>query len=102
AGVGAVDAARVTNLVAGSIDPAGLPAGTQVDITLGRRAGPGQARPLDALSFRARFDLKLAVSRSNGGFALRSEAIPVNTMPLRIRGTIGAGLYRSARAAGAP
>ncbi len=102
AGVGAVDAARVTNLVAGSIDPAGLPAGTQVDITLGRRAGPGQARPLDALSFRARFDLKLAVSRSNGGFVLRSEAIPVNTMPLRIRGTIGAGLYRSARAAGAP
>ena len=102
AGVGAGDAARVSNLVAGSIDPAGLAPGTQVDITLGKRAGPGQPRPLDAVSFRARFDLKLGVQRSADGFALRPEAIPVNTMPLRIRGTIGAGLYRSARSAGAP
>lgn len=102
AGVGAGDAARVSQLVAGSIDPAGLTPGTQVDITLGKRAGPGQPRPLDAVSFRARFDLKLGVQRSAGGFVLRPEAIPVNAMPLRIRGTIGAGLYRSARAAGAP
>ncbi|MFZ5745325.1 MAG: M23 family metallopeptidase [Pseudomonadota bacterium] len=102
AGVGAGDAARVSNLVAGSIDPAGLPPGTQIDITLGKRSGPGQPRPLDAVSFRARFDLKLGVQRSAGGFVLRPETIPVNAMPLRIRGTIGAGLYRSARAAGAP
>lgn len=102
AGVGAVDAARVRGLVAGSVDPAGLAPGTQVDITLGRRSAPGEPRPLDALSFRARFDLKLTVQRSNGSFLLKPQAIPVNTTPLRIRGTIGAGLYRSARAAGAP
>lgn len=102
AGAGAGDAARVSNLVSGSIDPAGLAPGTQIDITLGRREGPGLPRPLDAISFRARFDLKLTVARSNGGFVLRSTAIPVSTTPLRIRGTIGAGLYRSARAAGAP
>ncbi len=102
AGVGAGDSARVTSLVAGSIDPAGLAPGTQVDITLGRRAGAGLARPLEAVAFRARFDLKLHVARSNGGFVLRSQPIPVSTTPLRIRGTIGAGLYRSARAAGAP
>ena len=102
AGAGAGDAARVNNLVAGSIDPAGLAPGTQIDITLGRRAAPGQPRSLDALSFRARFDLKLGVVRSGAGFSLKPEAIPVSTTPLRIRGTIGAGLYRSARAAGAP
>ena len=99
---GAGDAARVSSLVGGSIDPAGLAPGTQIDITLGRREGPGLPRPLDAISFRARFDLKLTVARSNGGFVLRPTAIPVSTTPLRIRGTIGAGLYRSARAAGAP
>ncbi|MEY4054946.1 MAG: hypothetical protein RL519_281 [Pseudomonadota bacterium] len=102
AGVGAGDAARVTSLVAGSIDPAGLAPGTQVDITLGRREGAGLARPLEAIAFRARFDLKLHVARSSGSFVLRAQPIPVSTTPLRIRGTIGAGLYRSARAAGAP
>ncbi|MEY4237429.1 MAG: hypothetical protein RL339_30 [Pseudomonadota bacterium] len=102
AGVGAGDAARVSNLVAGAIAPAGVAPGTQIDITLGRRSGPGQPRPLDARSFRARFVLKLGVLRSDGGFVLRPQAVPVSSTPLRIRGTIGAGLYRSARAAGAP
>ena len=102
AGAGAGEAAQVTSLVAGSIDPAGLAPGTPIDITLGRRAGPGLARPLDAVSFRARFDLKLTVARKAGGFVLTPQPIPVSTIPLRIRGTVGAGLYRSARAAGAP
>lgn len=102
AGVGAGDAARVSSLVAGSIEQGGLTPGTQIDITLGKRAGPGQPRPLDAVSFRARFDLKLDVIRSGSGFVLQPQTIAVNSTPLRIRGTIGAGLYRSARAAGAP
>ncbi|QEA15776.1 M23 family metallopeptidase [Novosphingobium ginsenosidimutans] len=102
AGVGAGDATRVSNLVAGSIEQGGLTPGTQIDITLGKRSGPGLPRPLEAVSFRARFDLKLGVVRSGSDFVLRPQAIAVNAMPLRIRGTIGAGLYRSARAAGAP
>ncbi len=102
AGVSAVDAARVRSLVSGSVDPAGLAPGTRVNITLGRRDGPGQARTLDALAFRARFDLELKVERSNGSFVLQPQAIAVDSTPLRIRGTIGAGLYRSARSAGAP
>lgn len=102
AGAGAADAARVRSLVAGSIDPAGIAPGTRVEITLGRRDGPGKARPLDSLSFRARFDLELAIARSNGMLVMRPRPIAVATTPLRIRGTIGAGLYRSARAAGAP
>lgn len=102
AGVGPDDVARVRSLVAGTVDPASLVPGTPIDITLGRREGLGLGRPLQALSFRARFDLKLNVTRNGGSLVLRPEAIPVSTTPLRIRGTIGAGLYRSARAAGAP
>lgn len=59
AGVGGEDAERVLALVEGAIDPAELTAGTQVDITLGRRVTPGEPRPLESLSFRARFDLAL-------------------------------------------
>lgn len=102
AGVGPADVLQVRNLIAGLVDPAGLAAGTRVDLTLGRRPAPGQARPLEAVSFRARFDLRLHVTRSKGALVLRPEPISVSTTPLRIRGTIGAGLYRSARAAGAP
>jgi len=102
AGVGAGEAAQVRDLVAGSIDPAGLPAGTRIDITLGRRPAPGAPRPLDGLSFGARFDLRLGVVRGPAGFVLHPQPIAVSSVPLRIRGTIGAGLYRSARAAGAP
>jgi len=101
-GVAGAEADQVARLVAGIIDPAGLPGGTPVDVTLGRRAAPGQPRPLDAIAFRARFDLQVAVVRSPSGFAVQSRPIPVSTTPLRIRGTMGAGLYRSARAAGAP
>lgn len=102
AGVSAGDAARVRSLVAGSVDPATLAPGTQVDITLGRRPAADLPRPLDELSFRARFDLELAVRRSGGALVVMPRPITVSTTPLRIRGTIGAGLYRSARAAGAP
>lgn len=102
AGVGPADAARVRGLVAGAVDPATLAPGTQVDITLGRRPWPDQPRPLDALSFRARFDLELQVTRRDGALVLVPRPIAVSTTPLRIRGTVGLGLYRSARAAGAP
>jgi murein DD-endopeptidase MepM/ murein hydrolase activator NlpD len=104
AGVANADAERVLALVGGAIDPADLTSGTQVDITLGRRAAPGEPRPLKSLAFRARFDLALAVERSDasGGLALTRTPIRVDETPLRIRGTVGSSLYRSARAAGAP
>jgi murein DD-endopeptidase MepM/ murein hydrolase activator NlpD len=102
AGVSAGDAIQARNLIAGSVDPGALVPGTQVDITLGRRPAPDQPRPLDALTFRARFDLKLAVERSGTNLVLRSQSIAVDATPLRIRGTVGAGVYRSARAVGAP
>ena len=102
AGVGSGDAERVVELVERAIPLGEIESGTQVDITLGRRPEPGATRPLDALSFRARFDLALEVSREDGNLALTRKPIRVDDTPLRIRGTVGRSLYRSARAAGAP
>lgn len=102
AGVGSSDAARVSELVARTMPLQDIESGTQVDITLGRRLAAGEARPLDALNFRARFDLELAIQRVGGNLALQRKPIRVDETPLRIRGTVGQSLYRSARAAGAP
>lgn len=103
AGVGSRDAERVAELVARSIALDEIEPGTQVDITLGRRPRPGAARPLDSLAFRARFDLELEIARDAAGhLALTRNPIRVDDTPLRIRGMVGASLYRSMRAAGAP
>ncbi|MFA6218815.1 MAG: M23 family metallopeptidase [Erythrobacter sp.] len=104
AGVGAGDAGRVLTMVGGAIPLSEIEPGTQVDITLGRRAAPGEPRPLEKLAFRARFDLELSVGRfdEGGPLALVRKPIRVDDTPLRIRGTVGNSLYRSARAAGAP
>lgn len=102
AGVGAADAARAEELVASAIAPGDIAPGTRVDVVLGRRPEPGANRPLDDLRFRARFDLELGVARTDSGLSLEQRVIRVDDTPLRIRGTVGQGLYRSARAAGAP
>ncbi|MBE5074354.1 M23 family metallopeptidase [Erythrobacteraceae bacterium E2-1 Yellow Sea] len=102
AGVGSADAERAEALVAGAITLSEIEPGTRVDIVLGRRPEPGASRPLDDLRFRARFDLELAVARQNNGLSLEQKMIRVDDTPLRIRGTVGQSLYRSARAAGAP
>lgn len=102
AGVGAYDAARTSELVAAVLPLNEIPAGTRFDITLGKRETAGQPRQLDKLDFQARFDTALAVSRSNGALTIGRHAIAVDATPLRIRGTVGPSLYRSARAAGAP
>ena len=102
AGIGAGDAGRVAGLVSQTMALGEIAPGTQIDITLGRRPAPGQPRPLDALAFRARFDLALAIERGDGGLALERKPIRVDTTPLRIRGLAGDSLYRSMRAAGAP
>ena len=102
-GVGAADAARAAELVAQAIALDEIEPGTQIDVTLGRRTEPDAQRPLDEMRFRARFDLSLAVSRdASGNLALIREPIEVDETPLRVRGTVGSSLYRSARAAGAP
>jgi len=103
AGVGARDANRVASLVGNSIPLSDIDSGTQVDLVLGRRIASGEARPLNTMRFRAKFDLELEVIRGDrGNLALKRNKIRVDDTPLRIRGTVGSSLYRSARAAGAP
>jgi murein DD-endopeptidase MepM/ murein hydrolase activator NlpD len=102
AGVAAAEAAAVAKLVAAIVPLEALRPGTAMELTLGRRPNQAVARPLDSLSFRARFDLKLAVARAGAGFALTQTPISVNDTPLRIQGMIGDSLYHSARAAGVP
>jgi murein DD-endopeptidase MepM/ murein hydrolase activator NlpD len=103
AGVSPSDVSRLSQMVAGSVALGEIEPGTQFDITLGRRPEPQQARPLENLAFRARFDLELAIERKDGALVLERRPVAVDATPLRIRGPVGsAGLYRSARAAGAP
>ena len=102
AGVSADEATQIAGMVSEAVDLESIEPGTQVDITLGRRAGPDAPRPVDALAFRARFDLQLAVERRDGKLVLDPRPIMVDSTPLRIRAKVGDSLYRSARAAGAP
>ena len=102
AGVAAGEAAQVAAMI-GEIMPVGdIRAGTVMDLTLGRRPNRTVARPLDKLSFRARFDLRVELNRVDGALALTRIPIAVDETPLRIQGRVGASLYRSARAAGVP
>lgn len=102
AGVGPYDAARSAELVGAVLPLTEIKPGTRFDITLGQREAPGLPRSLAKLDFQARFDTALTVARSGGGLTIGRHAIAVDTTPLRIRGTVGPSLYRSARAAGAP
>lgn len=100
-GVGASDSSRVMALLQQAV-ALGDVRSTQGELVLGRRADKSQPRPLEALAFRARFDLKLQITRNNGELALTEIPIRIDNTPLRIQGAFGSSLYRSARAAGAP
>ncbi|MEO0419219.1 MAG: peptidoglycan DD-metalloendopeptidase family protein [Pseudomonadota bacterium] len=110
AGVSGADIDRASALIGQAIPIEDIEPGTAMDIVLGRRPGPGASRPLDALSFRARFDLQLKVDREGrdelgnpvGNLALIQTPIRVDDTPLRLRGKVGSSLYRSMRAAGVP
>ena len=102
AGVGAAEAAEAAHLLAGVVPVDDIRAGTVMDMILGRRPNRTVARPLDKLSFRARFDLRVELERVAGALTLRQIPISVDDTPLRIQGLVGDSLYRSARAAGVP
>ncbi len=106
AGVSRGDIGRVSALISDAMPISEIESGTKIDIVLGRRADPGSPRPLDALGFRARFDLELEIARqgeaADGALTLERNFIRVDDTPLRLRGTVGPSLYRSMRAAGVP
>jgi murein DD-endopeptidase MepM/ murein hydrolase activator NlpD len=102
AGIGGTEAGQITDLVAGATSIGDIEPGTRLDIRLGRRPSKHVPRPVEALAFRARFDLRLEIGRPNGVLALTRVPIRVDNTPLRIQGAVGDSLYRAARAAGAP
>lgn len=102
AGLGSGDSGQVSAMVTSVVPLTQIAAGTRFDIILGQRAAISDPRPLVALHVRPRFDLALSIERRGQALTLQRQPIAVNTSPLRIRGLVGASLYRSARAAGAP
>lgn len=102
AGVASDEAAQANDLISGAVSLGDIKPGTKIDVVLGRRPAKNQARPLDQLAFRARFDLNLEILRDGSQLKLNRKPILVDDTPLRIKGTVGSSLYRSARAAGAP
>jgi len=102
AGVANSEAEDVAALVSRQMSLDDVKAGTRFDITLGRRASESVPRPLEKLAFRARFDLNLTISRTNGKLTLTPQPIAIDHTPLRVEGIVGSSLYRSARAAGLP
>lgn len=102
-GVGSGDAETAVDLIERALALGDIQGGIPLDITLGRRADKSQPRPLQALAFRARFDLNLQVTRApDGELSLTEIPIRIDNTPLRVQGAFGSSLYRSARAAGAP
>lgn len=102
AGVGGTEAARIAALVGDTVALDSLKPGTMLALTLGRRPTKFQPRPLERLAFRAAFDLNLVVQRAGEGLVLDRQSIAIDRTPLHVTGTVGASLYRSARAAGVP
>lgn len=110
AGASSADINRVSELIGSAVPVGEINPGTRFDIVLGRRSEDSASRPLDALRFRARFDLELKIDRAErdelgnplGPLALVRNFIRVDETPLRLRGRVGSSLYRSMRAAGVP
>ncbi|WP_129792017.1 M23 family metallopeptidase [Sphingosinicella sp. CPCC 101087] len=102
AGVAGPEADRVATLIGEAVPIDEIRPGTVMDLMLGRRPNRLVPRPLDALAFRARFDLRIEIERVDGALVLKQVPIAVDDTPLRIQGRVGASLYRSARAAGVP
>jgi murein DD-endopeptidase MepM/ murein hydrolase activator NlpD len=102
AGVSQAEASQVAAMVERVLPLANLTPGTVLDLRLGRRQRATDPRPIERLSFRATFALKINVERMDDRLVLARVPIAVDATPLRIQGMIGASLYRSARAAGVP
>jgi murein DD-endopeptidase MepM/ murein hydrolase activator NlpD len=100
-GVSEHDAQDAIALISQAVSPSAIAAGTRVQMVLGRRPNRDVPRPLDKLAVRAKLELAIELNRVNGELALTRIPIAVDDTPLRVRGRVGGGLYRAARAAGA-
>ena len=97
-GAASGDAVRAATLIHGAAPR--LKPGTAIALRLGKRDASGR-RSVDRVALRASMDLKLLVERGADGLALTRIAVPVSTIPMRVRGRAGDGLYWALRTAGA-
>ncbi|WP_419816768.1 M23 family metallopeptidase [Glacieibacterium sp.] len=103
AGVGKDEANDISRLVGSAIPVRSIKPGTDIDLVLGRRDSKSVPRPVETMGFRASFDLRLELARADdGALALKRIPIAVDDTPMRVSGTVGSGLAKSARAAGVP
>ncbi len=98
AGVGAAEVAEVTRLLAG-LNPGGS---ARAELVLGRRETKSVPRPLESLALRAAFDLRVEISRGDGGLILKRMPIRVDSTPLRVSAPVSGSLNRALRSAGIP
>ena len=98
AGVDAAEVAEVTRLLAG-LNPGGS---ARAELVLGRRETKSVPRPLESLALRAAFDLRVEISRSDGGLNLKRIPIRVDSTPLRVSAPVSGSLNRALRSAGIP
>jgi murein DD-endopeptidase MepM/ murein hydrolase activator NlpD len=98
AGVDAAEVAEVTRLLAG-LNPGGS---ARAELVLGRRETKSVPRPLESLALRAAFDLRVEISRSDGGLILKRIPIRVDSTPLRLSAPVSGSLNRALRSAGIP
>ncbi len=101
-GVAQAEAQSVAAMIAGVVPLNDIAAGTLLDLRLGRRLSMTDPRPVERLTLRATFGMKVDIERVGGRLVVNRQPIDVDSTPLRIQGTIGGSLYRSARAAGVP
>jgi murein DD-endopeptidase MepM/ murein hydrolase activator NlpD len=98
-GARSADALQAAALVRG--EKALPPPGTTLALRLGAPDGAGQ-RGIEQLHYRARLDLELVVSAAQGGgLTVERRSLGLDRTPLRLRGTVGGGLYWALRSAGA-
>ena len=103
AGVGTSEVGTLTDLLSGAVALKSVRPGTSLNVVLGRRENKSVPRPLESLAFRAAFDLKIEVNRTEAGaLAVKRIPIAVDNTPLRVSGRVGSSLYKAARAAGVP
>jgi murein DD-endopeptidase MepM/ murein hydrolase activator NlpD len=88
----------VTRLLAG-LHPGGS---ARAELVLGRRETKSVPRPLESLALRAAFDLRVEISRSDGGLILKRIPIRVDSTPLRLSAPVSGSLNRALRSAGIP
>ncbi|HEY0325082.1 MAG TPA: M23 family metallopeptidase [Allosphingosinicella sp.] len=101
-GVSQDEAQAIAAMIAGAVPLGDIASGTLLDLRLGRRLSMTAPRPVERLTLRATFGLKIEIARAGNQLVLNRQPIDVDSTPLRIQGTVGGSLYRSARAAGVP